>query len=148
MKSIFSRITSGVVFCFVLGQAAQAHEHECRAADVAGRYAYTSSGSILTPALGPFTAVGEVTFTRTGTFTGSQTASLAGSLLAETVSGIFTVNRDCTGTATAYVYHGSTLARTSVINLVWDNDQREARAIFLTPGTAITLAARKMFNDD
>ncbi len=148
MKPGITRITSGIVLCFVLGQAAQAREHECRASAVAGRYGYTSSGTIVTPAVGPFTAVGEVTLTRTGTFTGSQTTSIAGTLFAETVSGIFTVNPDCTGVMTAYVYHGSTLARTTQLNWVWDNNEREARAIFLAPGTVITITARKMFNDE
>jgi hypothetical protein len=40
---------------------------------------------------------------------------------------------------------GATLARTTNLNLVWDENEKEARAIFLTAGTAITINAKKMF---
>jgi hypothetical protein len=61
----------------------------------------------------------------------------------ETVQGTYTINADCTGSATVYVYHGSVLARVSHINLVWDAHQNEARAIFLNPGTNISIEARR-----
>jgi hypothetical protein len=66
----------------------------------------------------------------------------------ETVQGTYTINADCTGSATVYVYHGSVLARVSHINLVWDAHQNEARAIFLNPGTNISIEARRMAEDD
>jgi hypothetical protein len=121
--------------------------HECTASDVAGRYGYTSTGSIVSPPVGPFSAVGHVTFTETGALTGAQTTSIAGNLVEETIQGTFVVNPDCTGSATVQVFHGATLARTSVINLVWDDHEREARAIFLTAGTDISIQARKMAGD-
>ena len=77
---------------------------------------------------------------------GEQTTSIAGNFFPETLSGVFTVNPDCTGTATVYVYHGTTLARTTGLNLVWDDNQKEIRVIFLSAGTAITVNARKMFH--
>jgi len=58
------------------------------------------------------------------------------------------VNADCTGSATVHVFHGSTLARTSLINLVWDIHQNEFRSIVLTPGTNITQEGRKMAAED
>ena len=127
-------------------QSAQAHQ--CTLADAAGRFGYTSNGSIVTPPVGLFTAVGHVTFTETGTFTGAQTTSVAGNLVDETVQGTYTVNADCTGAATVYVYHGSVLARVSHINLVWDAHQNEVRAIFLNPGTNISIEARRMTADE
>ncbi len=144
MKPTTLGITLG---CALLGLAQAAWSHECTLADAAGRYGYTSSGTIVTPPVGPFTAVGHVTFTESGTMTGAQTTSVAGNLVDETFQGTYTVNADCTGAATVYVYHGTTLARTSHINLVWDNHQNEARAIFLNPGTNITITARKMSDD-
>jgi hypothetical protein len=144
MKRILTRTT--LLAGLLVGVAQLAQAGECSLAGVAGKYGYTSTGTIVNPAVGPFAAVGEVTFTRDGTFTGSQNTSIGGNLVAETITAVYSVNRDCTGVATAYVYHGSTLARTSTISLVWDNDQKEARAIFLTAGTAITIVARKMFN--
>ncbi len=131
----------------LLGLAQASWSHECTLADAAGSYGYTSSGTIVTPAVGPFTAVGHVTFTESGTFGGAQTTSVAGNLVDETVQGTFTINADCTGAATVYVYHGTTLARVSHINLVWDNHQNEVRAIFLNPGTNISIEARKMSDD-
>jgi hypothetical protein len=117
--------------------------------NVAGQYGYTSSGTIVTPAVGPFLAVGRVTVTSTGTFSGTQTTSIAGNLfLDEIVQGTYTVNPDCTGTLDAFIYHGSALARTARLNIVWDNLAREFRAIFLTTGTAVTITGRKMFRDD
>ena len=149
MKLNIARNTLGIILCSVLlGLAQTAQAHECALSDVAGKYGYTSSGTIVNPAIGPFTAVGRVTFTDTGTFSGAQTTSIAGNFFDEIIQGTFSVNPDCTGTATVYVYHGTTLARTSRINLVWDNHEKEARAMFLTPGTAITITARKMFGDD
>ena len=145
MKPILSR--AALLTCLLTGLLQAAHAHECSLAGVAGTYGYTSTGTIVNPAVGPFAAVGEVTFTRDGTFTGTQNTSIGGNLFAETINAVYSVNRDCTGIATVYVYHGATLARTTTINLVWDNDQREARAIFMAPGTAITITARKMFSE-
>jgi hypothetical protein len=145
MKTIFVPIKRAVILVLAASGIAQAVQaHECTASDVAGKYGYTSSGTIVTPAVGPFTAVGHVTLTESGTFSGAQTTSIAGNLVAETLQGTYTVNPDCTGTATVYVYHGSTPARTSIINVVWDLQQSEMRAIFLTPGTNISLNGRKM----
>jgi hypothetical protein len=121
--------------------------HECTVSDAAGKYGYTNSGTIVTPPVGPFTAVGHATLTESGTFTGAQTTSIAGNLFEETIQGTFTVNPDCTGAATVHVYHGTTLARTSLINIVWDIHQNEMRAILLTPGTNVNLEARKMADD-
>lgn len=131
----------------ILGSIHVAHAHECTLADAAGRYGYTSTGAVVSPAVGPFNAVGYTNLTESGTFSGAQTTSIAGNLVEETIQGTFSINPDCTGSATVHVYHGATLARTSVINLVWDNHQNEFRAIFLTPGTNITIDGRKMSDD-
>jgi len=140
--------TLGIILSSALCAIAQAVQaHECTVSDAAGRYGYTSSGTIVNPAVGPFTAVGHTTLTESGTFSGAQTTSIAGNLVEETIQGTFTVNADCTGSATVHVYHGATLARTSVINLVWDNHQNEFRAIFVTPGTNISILGRKMSDE-
>jgi hypothetical protein len=131
---------------FAFARAAEATQ--CRMSDVAGKYGYTSSGTVVNPALGPFATVGHVTLTDTGTFSGTQTTSIGGNLFDETVDGTFTVNPDCTGTAAVNVYHGGTLARTSGLNMVWDNHEKEFRAIFLTVGAVITISGRKMFAEE
>src|SRR5215813_6000393 len=104
----------------VIGSAQLAQAHECTVSNAAGRYGYTSTGTIVNPALGPFTTVGHVTLTEAGTFTGAQTTSIAGNLVEETVQGTFTVGSDCAGTVTVHVFHGTTLARTSLLHMVWD----------------------------
>ena len=147
MKLNIAQTTLGIIFCSLLiGLAQAAQANECTLSKVAGQYGYTSSGTIVNPPAGVFTAVGSVTLTDTGTLSGEQTTSIAGNVVAETISGVFAVNPDCTGTATVYVYRGTTLARTSGLNLVWDDDQKEARGIVLTAGTAITINIRKMFH--
>jgi hypothetical protein len=152
MKRHIAHTALGIILCSMLLGAAQtaqaAQAQACTMSDVAGKYGYTSGGTIVSPPVGPFTAVGHVTLTGSGTFSGAQTTSIAGNFFEETVQGSFTVNSDCTGSATVYVYHGSTLVRTTELHLVWDHDENEMRAIFLAPGTAITLAARKMSYDD
>ena len=148
MKTFFSSITLGIIVGSALLSFTQAVQaHECTVSDAAGRYGYTNSGTIVTPPVGPFTAVGHATLSETGTFSGAQTTSIAGNLFEETIQGTFTVNPDCTGSATVYVYHGTTLARTSLIKLVWDIHQNEFRGILLTPGTNVSLEARKMADD-
>jgi hypothetical protein len=102
----------------LLGIVQSAQAHQCTLADAAGRFGY------------------------------AQTTSIAGNLVDETVQGTYTVNADCTGAATVYVYHGSVLARVSHINLVWDAHQNEARAIFLNPGTNISIEARRITEDE
>lgn len=155
MKRHSTQTALGIILCSMLlgiAQTAQADGHAngqaCTMADVAGAYGYTSVGTIVSPAVGPFTAVGLITLTASGTISGAQTTSIAGNFFEETVQGTFTVNSDCTGSMTANVYHGSTLVRTTGLHLVWDHDAKEVRAIFLSPGTAITLAARKISYDD
>jgi hypothetical protein len=106
MKLAYARITLGLTFSATLLTLAQpAQAHECTLSGAAGSYGYTSTGAIVTPPVGPFTAVGHVTFTESGTFSGAQTTSIAGNLVEETVQGTFAVNPDCTVSATVYVYH-------------------------------------------
>jgi len=149
MNPQITRPARRVIACSILvalaGLAQAAQAGECSLPGVSGKYGYTSSGSIVSPPVGAFAAVGHATLTRTGTFTGAQTASIAGNQVAETINGTYEVNRDCTGSATAFVYRGATLVRTTTFNVVWDDHQREFRAIFTTAGTAITLSGRKMF---
>src|SRR5262249_51277861 len=138
--------TLGLIACtslFAVSQAALAHQ--CRLAETAGDYGYTSQGTIVTPAVGPFTTVGRVTFTDAGTFSGAQTTSIAGTFEDETVDGTYTVNPDCTGSASVSVYVGGVLVRSTTLHMVWDLGATEIRALFLTDGTNISIDARKIF---
>jgi hypothetical protein len=130
----------------LMGTPAAANARSCSLSGVAGTYGYTTSGSI--PTLGAVAGVGHITLDSSGNATGAQTVSFNGAIVPETLSGTYSVNADCTGTATISVFHGGVLARTSNLNVVWDNNQRELRAIFLTAGTVLTVNGKKMFREE
>jgi hypothetical protein len=145
-RSIFSAICGAIFLAALAGIAPAAQARSCSLQGVAGRYGYTTTGTI--PTLGAVAGVGHVTLDASGNLTGAQTVSFNGAIVPETLSGTYTVNADCTGTATINVYHGDVLARTTNINLVYVHEQREFRAIFLTPGTVLTVNGRKTFSDE
>jgi len=150
MKRKFALPTLGLLSCsalIVLAQPAQA-KPQCTTSNVAGDYGYTSIGSVVSPPVGPFAAVGRVTITSAGTFTGEQTTSVGGNVVDETITGTFAVDPDCTGTAIAYIYRGGSLVRTTSFDIVWDSNRKEFRAIFRSPGTGITISGQRMFEDD
>jgi hypothetical protein len=124
----------------------QARPQSCSLRGVAGSYGYTTNGTI--PTLGGVAAVGRISLEEDGNMTGTQTSSFNGAIVQETLSGTYTVNAHCTGTATVNVYHSGVLARTTSLDVVWDNHQRELRAIFLTAGTVLTINGRKIFNEE
>jgi len=134
------------LFSTLLGIGPTAYARSCKLSGVAGTYGYTTSGTI--PTIGAVAAVGHVTLDASGNLTGAQTASFNGAIVPETLSGTYTVNSDCTGSATVNVYHSGVLARTTNIDVVFDNKQRELRAIFLTASTVLTVSGKKTFHDD
>ncbi len=147
MKLKMARTTLGLIlFATLVGMAPAAHARSCSLQGVSGRYGYTISGSI--PTLGGVAAVGHISLDAEGNVTGAQTASFNGAIVQETLSGTYAVNADCTGTATVNVFHSGVLVRTSSFGVVWDNNQRELRAIFLTAGTVLTVNGRKIFSED
>jgi hypothetical protein len=134
------------LFTALLGIGPTAYARSCKLSGVAGTYGYTTSGTI--PTIGAVAAVGHVTLDASGNLTGAQTASFNGAIVPETLSGTYTVNSDCTGSATVNVYHSGVLARTTNIDVVFENNQHELRAIFLTAGTVLTVSGKKTFHDD
>ena len=147
MKRNMARTTLGLIlFAAVASIAPAAQARSCSLQGVSGRYGYTTSGSI--PTLGAVAAVGHISLDASGNLTGAQTASFNGAIVPETLSGNYTVNADCTGTATVNVYHGGVLARTTNLSVVFDNNERELRAIFLSAGTVLTVQGRKMFREE
>ena len=123
----------------------------CSTASTAGRFGFTTTGSI--PAVGPVAATGIFTQDASGNITGTQTRSLNGSVADETFTGTATVNSDCTGTDTVQVFQDGSLVRTTTLHVVYDDNGREARAIFtslvLQPSgvslpNIITIEARKL----
>ena len=131
MKRFFMQALSGL---FITGSlisvSFQAHG-QCSTAATAGKWAYTYTGTILTPAGAlPAASVGHFTQDRAGNVSGSQSRSVAGSAGVEDVSGTVTVNKDCTATGTINVFVNGQLQRTSVLALVYDNNGNHVRMIF------------------
>jgi len=117
-------------------------EGSCSLQHLVGRWGYTYTGTIV--GLGPAASVGSFTEDTAGNIKGSQTRSFNGDIEDETLTGVVSVNPDCTGAATISVYLNGALERTSVLNTVYVGDGNGFRAIFTTPGAVITADGRKI----
>src|SRR5437016_12455154 len=106
----------------------------CSSATAVGTFGFTTTGTLILPTgPAPVAAVGLVTFDLNGNITGSQDRSVGGAFAHETITGTFTVARDCTITVVANVYDSSgNLVRTSTIPGVLVNNGKQIRAIFET----------------
>lgn len=114
----------------------------CSLARLAGHWGYTYSGTIV--GLGPAASVGSFAEDVAGNIKGAQTRSFNGDVEDETLTGTVQVNADCTGTATISVYLNGALERTSVLNVVYVDNQSGFRAIFTTPGLVISADGRRI----
>jgi hypothetical protein len=125
-------IISVVTLGMGLATAANAEDNGiCSLANVAGKWAYTYTGTLFTPtAAVPLASVGSFTQDAKGNMAGSQNRSVGGTWALETVTGTITLNSDCTGTLDANVYESGQFVRSAVIPLVYDNNRKHLRAIF------------------
>jgi hypothetical protein len=121
-------VISFLVMTF-LNSVPPADAQQCSAAGVAGSYGFTLTGTLLFPTATPLAAVGKVLLTASGGFSGTEARNVGGGFANETLNGTFTVNSDCTGTLTAEVLKSGQLVRTSSFSLVFDNNQKEIRAV-------------------
>jgi hypothetical protein len=137
--------------------APSAQAGQCSLRGSAGRYGFTLTGSlILQTGPVPIAAVGKAILDSTGSVTGTESRSVGGGFADETFNGTYSVNADCTGSATLHFYESGQLVRTSVLSLVFDNNEHEIRmvqkslqlpnATFLP--VVITVEARKTFTED
>ena len=108
-----------------------AQASHCSAGAIAGNWAYTYTGSIVTPN-GPVPAasVGHYSQDAAGNIIGSQTRTVAGNSGVEEISGTVSVNADCTGAGIINVFVNGALQRTAVLALVYDSNTNHARMIF------------------
>lgn len=122
----------------------------CSVGHSAGNWAFTDNGTVL--GVGPRTAVGVFTMDGAGNLTnGAATSSLNGSVAQETFSGTYTVNSDCTGTASVTIDSGGVEILALTMNLAFNDGMKEMRAIFSSASlpdgtqllTVINLDARK-----
>jgi hypothetical protein len=148
-------ITLVALFCLSSAATAKGNNlHRCSTATVAGKWALTSTGSLMN--IGPVAATGIVTFDRKGNLSGGQTRSLNGDVANETFTGTYTINGDCTGTDVVQVYVNGQLVRTTTLNVVFDENGRHVQGIFakielpdhtILPAVA-TLEANRLFPKD
>jgi hypothetical protein len=157
MKRNISLTTLAMVFLTMLYvPAARAQdERACSNAGVVGKWGFTTNGTVI--GIGPRDSLGIFTLDGAGNLlNGRATASLNGSVADETFSGTYSVNPDCTGKLAIQIsdLSGNKIL-TATLNLVFDNNVRELRAIFTstvlpngTPlGTVITVQAKRLFSD-
>ena len=112
-----------------------AYAQQCSLAGAAGKYGFSDSGTVVD--VGPRSAVGRLTFDMSGKIHGLVTASLNGNVTQTTLSGTYTVNRECRGSASfSELDESKNLILTASVAIVWDNNMQEARFIF----TSIVLA--------
>jgi hypothetical protein len=160
MKRNISRTTLAMVLLAIVyvGSALAARaqdESGCSNASVAGKWGFTTNGTVV--GIGPRASLGIFTLDGAGNLVnGKATASLNGSVTDETFSGTYSANPDCTGKLAIQIFDpagNKILAAT--LNLVFDTNVRELRAIFTSAvlpngtslGTVITVQAKRLFSD-
>jgi len=150
-RNIVTNAVVAIVFALALvSLVPSAHGQQCSLALAAGKYGFTDSGTVV--GIGPRAADALLTLDSAGNIGGPVTASLNGSVTHSTLSGTYTVNRDCTGTASFSEVDQSGNAITATVDFVWVDNMREILFIFTsatlangTPlGTVINGNARKL----
>jgi hypothetical protein len=105
----------------------------CSNATLAGTFAFTTTGTLYLPNIGPVPvgAVGTITFDLEGNASGSQDRAVATGFAHESIKGTFTFSRDCRINLVANVYNeAGDLVRTSIILGVLADNGKLIRAIF------------------
>jgi hypothetical protein len=134
-----------------------AEARSCSTAKTAGEYGFTLTGVVNLPTGAiPIAAVGRVTLDSNGNVSGTEARSAGGGFADETFTGTYVVNADCTGTTTLQFFESGQLVRTSVLSIVFDNNEREIRmvqkSLTLPNGTnlpvIITVEARRTFYEE
>jgi len=158
MKLPSASIVSGIAFFLIFASVApRAQAAHCSLNGTAGKYGFTLNGVVITqngPV--PIAAVGKAILDASGNVSGTEARSVGGGFADETFTGTYTANPDCTGTTTLQFFENGNLVRTSVLSIVFDNNQREIRMVqksLQLPNAAflpvvITVQARRMFSED
>ena len=157
MKRTIFRSLGGAFFLASLLIVPVANARSCSLTGSAGKYGFTLTGVVI---LGtgpvPIAAVGRAALDATGNVRGTESRSVGGGFADETFTGTYAVNPDCTGTTTLNFYESGQLVRTSILSIVFDNNEREIRMIqksLQLPNGAflpvvITVEARRIFTED
>jgi len=109
--------------------AATAQNGSCSFARAAGTYGTSDSGTVV--GIGPRAADAMLTLDKAGNVSGPATVSLNAIVTHSTLSGTYTVNRDCTGSASFSEFDQSgNLLITATTDFFWVNNMREILFIF------------------
>ena len=146
-RSTIARIfTMAAVTALALAIAptVKAQNKGCSNATLWGTYAYTSTGSIAAPPeiAGPIAEVGTQTFDGNGGTAATATISSNGNMQQLSIVGTYTVNSDCTGTATLQV---SPFGITVHVLLVIDDGGDGFQAMETDAGLIITRVGRRLY---
>lgn len=157
MKRIIQAVMFlGILTAAMVAPAPIAAAHGCTNLQAAGNYGFTLTGVLITSTGAvPAAAVGKAIVDTSGHVTGSEARSVGGGYAEETLSGTLTVNSDCTGTLTLEFFEAGTLVRTSVLSVVFVNNQTELQMVQksltlpngATVPVVITAAAKKLFTE-
>jgi hypothetical protein len=119
-----------VLFSLLSASAPSALAAHCSLHKSAGDYGFTLTGVVIVPTGAvPIAAVGKALLDPAGNASGTESRSVGGGFADETFTGTYTVNPDCTGSATLNFYESGQLVRTSVLSLVFDDHQHEIRMV-------------------
>ncbi len=152
MASVRLVIVLATTFVLSMVQTGHAADSACSLARAAGRYGFSTDGTVV--GVGPRVSAGVFTLDSTGNITnGKATSSLNGAVAGETFAGTYTINPDCTGTFNNLEIHdlSGNLLLTITAALAWDDNVKHLRAIFTSATlpngtslpTAISADARK-----
>jgi hypothetical protein len=130
MKRTIFHLLGGAFFLASLLIVPVANARSCSLRGTAGKYGFTLTGVVI-PSTGPvpIAAVGRAVLDDSGNVSGTESRSVGGGFADETFTGTYTVNPDCTGTATLNFYESGVLVRTSILSVVFDDHEREIRMI-------------------
>ena len=117
-----------VIVVLLFGSVTQAGQ--CSQAGAAGKYGFTLTGLLILPTGAvPAAAVGLATVDAKGNVTGTEARSVGGDYAEETLQGTLALNSDCTGSLTLQFFEAGSLVRTSVLSVVFDDNEREIRMV-------------------
>jgi len=113
---------------------------------VAGNWAFTLNGVLILPT-GPVPLAGIIRGTAdiNGNVAGTEARNVGGGYGDETLTGSWTINPDCTGTATVSAFKSGQLVRTGVLSIVFDENAKQVRmvqqSLTLPDGTQVPVVA-------
>jgi len=158
MKLNLGRTMLGLILVAMLASLApEARANSCSLANSSGQYGFTLTGVLILPTGPvPIAAVGRVRLDAAGNASGTESRSVGGEFADETFIGTYSVNADCTGSATINFYESGQLVRTSVLSMVFDANNREIRmvqkSLQLPDGAflpvVVTVEAKRIFTED